>query len=63
MSRVTLVKPTSLPSGVRTAVITTLAQNWLPSLRTRIPSSSKLPVAVAISSSRSGLRAAISSRR
>ena len=40
MSRVTLAKPTSSPSSSRTAVIVTCAQNAVPSLRTRHPSSS-----------------------
>ena len=54
-SRVTLVKPTSSPFASRSAVITTLAQNREPSLRTRQPSSSKRPSRAAISSSRSHL--------
>ncbi len=35
-SRVTLVKPTSWPARLRRAVMTTLAQNCVPSLRTRL---------------------------
>ena len=42
-SRVTLAKPRSLPSASSTAVMTTLAQNRVPSLRTRQPSSSNRP--------------------
>ena len=39
-SRVTLANPASRPSSSRTAVIVTLAQKRLPSLRIRQPSSS-----------------------
>ena len=42
-SRVTLAKPTSAPSPSRSAVMTTLAQKRVPSLRMRHPSSSKRP--------------------
>jgi hypothetical protein len=43
MSRVTLAKPTSSPSSSLIGWMTALAQNWLPSLRTRHPSPSHLP--------------------
>src|SRR5437868_207689 len=57
-SRVILENPRSSPSGVKSAVMTTLAQKRVPSLRTRQPSSSKRPTRFASSSSRSGQRLA-----
>ena len=57
-SRVTLAKPTSTPRASRSAVMTTLAQNSVPSLRTRQPSSSKRPSRAATSSSYAGCRRA-----
>src|SRR5262249_30151827 len=54
-------KPRNFPVSSCNAVITTLAQNRVPSLRIRQPSSSTRPSMVAISSSRCGLRLALSS--
>ncbi len=50
-SRVSLAKPCSRPVPSRRAVIVTLAQNRLPSLRRRQPVSTKLPFSVACCSS------------
>ena len=60
-SRVTLPKPIRVPSSSRTAVITTLAQNRLPSLRMRQPSSSNRPSDAACDSSISSLPESTSS--
>jgi hypothetical protein len=60
-SRVTFTKPRSSPSSPRMAVMSTLAQKRVRSLRRRQPSSSYVPVREAMSSSRSGLRARSSS--
>jgi hypothetical protein len=50
-SRVTLANPTNDRSSAYSAVMTTLAQNWVPSLRTRHPSSSNRPTSRATLSS------------
>ncbi len=51
MSRVTLAKPCSTFCSSNIAVMITLAQNSVPSLRTRQPSSSKRPSCAARPSS------------
>ena len=61
MSRVILAKPSRLPSLSRMRLMTTLAQNCEPSLRTRKPSASNLPSRSAVSSARAGMPAARSS--
>jgi hypothetical protein len=53
-SRVTFAKPSSSPSSSRTAVMSTSAQNSVPSLRTRQPCSAKLPSRAARRSSSPG---------
>jgi len=53
-SRVTLANPLWRPARSYTAVMTTLAQKRLPSLRTRQPSSSKRPSRSALRSSSAG---------
>ena len=58
MSRVILAKPTRRPVSSFTRSITTWAQNRLPSLRTRQPSSSKRPSVIAVCRARSGTPAA-----
>ena len=53
-SRVNLAKPRSLPAPSHSGVMITLAQNWLPSRRTRQPSVTTRPSATASRSSWSG---------
>jgi hypothetical protein len=60
-SRVTLAKPISRPSLSAMRLITTLAQKREPSLRTRQPSVSNLPLSRAMLSARSGAPALRSS--
>ncbi len=60
-SRVTFANPSSLPFGSRSGSMMTFAQKREPSLRTRQPSSSNLPVARATCSSRSVFPLATSS--
>ena len=62
-SRVILANPRSAPEAPKSGVITTLAQNRLPSLRTRQPSSLTCPQTSASASFRSGFPARASSSR
>jgi hypothetical protein len=61
MSRVTFEKPITAPSLSRIASTTTLAQNRLPSLRTRQPSASYWPRCRAVCSTWAGMPLARSS--
>ena len=60
-SRITFEYPRSTPASSRTAPVTTWAQNRLPSLRTRQPSTSIRPSYAAAASSRSQIPARASS--
>jgi len=53
--------PRRSPAGSRSAVIVTLARNWDPSLRTRIPCSSWRPLSAVIRRTSSGRPCAMSS--
>ena len=61
MSRVTLVNPAGWWSSSKMAVMTTLPQKRVPSFRSRQPSASTLPFAVAATSSAAGIPALMSS--